>query len=160
MKCLGVETEMNDIEERLTKIELLLSGEDKEPDSSNWSYEQIRTILDKSGLTPNMERNQELCDLDKRVDELERLIKRLGQTNSHIGEQTIENRLNMIEGMQDIFCSAHRGHTNFSESEYYDMHDKNISNEKVEGIQKKLDRIAKLLENAQFTITGKEALKL
>lgn len=29
-----------------------------------------------------------------------------------------------------------------------------------DGIQKKVDRITKLIENAQFTITGKDALKL
>jgi len=156
------------IEERLTKIELLLNGDDEEPTSSNWSYQQLRTILDKSGLAPNMARNQELCDLDVRVDELEhsletlnQLIDTLGHTDAHTGKQTLAERLNIIEGMQSIFCGAHKGHTNYSEVEYHGMHESIESRKgQLEAMQKKLDRIKKLLENAEFTITGKEALKL
>jgi len=149
------------LEERITKIELLLQGDDKEPNHSNWSYEQIRVLLDKSGLTPNMARNQELCGLDMRVDELESLIKHLGQTDAHIGEKTLENRLSVIEGIQSIFCSAHKGHTNYSETEYYGMHE-NIESKKqqLDGIQKKVDRIVKLLENAKVELSFQEALKL
>jgi len=149
------------LEERISKIEILLEGDDKEPSASNWSYEQIRTILDKSGLTPNMARNQELCGLDKRVDVLENLLESLGKTEAHSGEQTLEYRLSIIEGMQSIFCSAHKGHTNYDEAEYYGMHD-NIEAQRgqLDAIQKKIDRVTKLLENAEFTLTGKEALKL
>ena len=148
------------LEERIYKIELLLQGEDKEPNASNWSYEQLRTLLDRSGLVPNM-KNQELCGLDQRVDELESRIEQLGQTDAHTGEKTIENRLNLIEGMIDIFCSAHRGHTNYSEAEYYGMHE-NIESRKqqLDGIQKKVDRIVKLLENAKVELSFQEALKL
>ena len=156
------------LEERITKIELLLEGDDKEPNHSNWSYEQIRVILDKSGLSPNMARNQELCGLDKRVDivegvvkSLNELIEALGHTEAHIGKQTLAERLNIIEGMQSIFCSAHKGHTNYEDAEYYSMHD-NIEAQRgqLDAIQKKMDRVTKLLENAKFTLTGKEALKL
>ena len=149
------------LEERITEIELLLKGDDKEPSTSNWSYEQMRTILDKSGLAPNMKRNQELCGLDVRVDAIEELLTRLGKTDAHIGEQTLEFRLSIIEGMLDIFCSAHKGHTTYSEVEYFGMHE-NIESKKkqLDAIQTKIDRISKLLENAEFTITGKEALKL
>lgn len=152
--------EIQELNKRLSRIELLLAGDDKEPKQSNWSYEQVRTILDKSGLTPNMERDQELCGLDKRVDVLELRLTNLGKTDAHIGEQTLEYRLSIIEGMLDIFSSAHKGHTSYSETEYYSMHEKNVSNEQVKGMQKKLDRICKLLENAEFTISGKEAMKL
>ena len=156
------------LEERITKIELLLEGDDQEPNNSNWSYEQIRVILDKSGLSPNMMRNQELCGLDMRVDILEgvvkslnELIEALGHTDAHIGEQTLAERLNIIEGMQSIFCSAHKGHTNYEEVEYYGMHESIESKQgQLDAIQKKVDRVAKLLENAKFSITGKEALKL
>jgi len=149
------------LEERITKIELLLEGDDKEPNRSNWSYEQIRVILDKSGLAPNMSRNQELCGLDKRVDDIEALLTLLGKTDAHIGEQTLEFRLNIIEGCLDIFHSAHKGHTNYSEAEYFAMHD-NIEAQRgqLDAIQKKMDRVTKLLENAEFTISGKEAMKL
>ena len=149
------------LEERITKIELLLEGDDKEPNHSNWSYEQIRVILDKSGLSPNMERSQELCGLDKRVDDIEALLTLLGKTDAHIGEQTLEFRLSIIEGCLDILHSAHKGHTNYDEVEYYGMHD-NIEAQRgqLDAIQKKMDRVTKLLENAEFIISGKEALKL
>ena len=149
------------LEERITKIELLLEGEDKEPSTSNWSYEEMRTILDKSGLAPNMARNQELCGLDVRVDVIEELLTRLGKTDAHIGEQTLEFRLSIIEGCLNIIHSAHKGHTNYSEIEYYGMHE-NIESKKkqLDAIQTKIDRVTKLLENAKFTITGKEAMKL
>jgi len=149
------------LEERITKIELLLEGDDKEPNESNWSYEQIRVILDKSGLSPNMSRSQELCGLDKRVDDIEALLTLLGKTDAHIGEQTLEFRLSIIEGCLDILHSAHKGHTNYEEAEYYAMHD-NIEAQRgqLDAIQKKLDRIKKLLTNAKFSITGKEALEL
>ena len=149
------------LEARIEKIELLLEGDDKEPNESNWSYEQIRIILHKSGLAPNMSRNQELCGLDKRVDDIEALFTLLGKTDTHVGEQTLEFRLNIIEGMQSIFCSAHKGHTNYEEAEYYGMHD-NIEAQRgqLQAIQKKIDRVQKLLENAKFEISGAEALKL
>jgi len=149
------------LEARIEKIETLLEGDDQEPNHSNWTYQQIRTILDKSGLAPNMARNQELCDLDLRVDKIEDLLTRLGKTDAHTGDQTLEFRLSVIEGMLDIFSSAHKGHTNYSEVEYYGMHESvEQKTGQLQGLQKKLDRITKLLEKAEFTISGKEALKL
>jgi hypothetical protein len=149
------------LEARIEKIETLLEGDDQEPNHSNWTYQQIRTILDKSGLVPNMARNQELCDLDLRVDEIEDLLIRLGKTDTHTGEQTLEFRLSILEGSLDILHSAHKGHTNYSEAEYYAMHER-VEQKigQLQGIQKKLDRIAKLLEKAEFTISGKEALNI
>ena len=94
-------------------------------------------------------------------DKFDSRFEKLGKTDAHIGEQTLEYRLNIIEGMQSIFCSAHKGHTNYEDAEYYGMHD-NIEAQRgqLDAIQKKMDRVTKLLENAEFTITGKEALKL
>ena len=88
-------------------------------------------------------------------------FEKLGKTDAHVGEQTLEFRLSIIEGCLDILHSAHKGHTNYEEVEYYGMHD-NIEAQRgqLDAIQKKMDRVAKLLENAKFTITGKEALKL
>jgi len=156
------------LEERITKLEILLEGDDQEPTNSNWSYHQIRTILDKSGLAPNMARNQELCGLDERVDILEgvvssinELLESLGQTDSHIGEKTLKYRLDMIEGCLSILHSAHKGHTNYEEVEYYGMHERLESKRgQLEGIQKKLDRISKLLNNTKFEISYDEAMKL
>lgn len=104
---------------------------------------------------------ERLESLNGRVDAIEKRIDNLGKTDAHTGEQTIEERLNIIEGMQDIMCSAHKGHTNYSEAEYFGMHESiGKSREQLEGMQKKLDRISKLLENAKFEISGKDALKL
>ena len=94
-------------------------------------------------------------------DKFDSRFEKLGKTDAHIGEQTLEFRLSIIEGCLDILHSAHKGHTNYEEAEYYGMHD-NIEAQRgqLDAIQKKVDRIKKLLTNAKFIITGKEALEL
>jgi len=98
---------------------------------------------------------------DRIMSRVDSRFEKLGQTDTHTGPQTIEYRLGIIEGCLSILHSAHKGHTNYSDTEYYGMHD-NIEENKgqLAALQKKLDRITKLLENAAFTISGKEALKL
>jgi len=120
-------------------------------------------------LTTSLERFSEFNDrlqdvfefLDRIMSRFDNRFERLGQTDTHTGPQTIEYRLEIIEGCLSILHGAHKGHTNYSQSEYYGMHD-NIEENKgqLDAIQKKMDRITKLLENAEFTISGKQALKL
>ena len=98
---------------------------------------------------------------DRIMSRIDNRFSTLGETDSHTGPKTIEYRFEILEGMQSIFCSAHKGHTNYSETEYYGMHESIESKKKqLDAIQNKLDRITKLLENAEFKITGKEAMKL
>lgn len=98
---------------------------------------------------------------DRIMSRVDSRFEKLGQTDTHTGPKTLEYRLEIIEGCLSILHSAHKGHTNFSETEYYGMHD-NIETNKgqLDALQKKLDKITKLLENAEFTISGKQALKL
>jgi len=98
---------------------------------------------------------------DRIMSRIDGRFESLGQTDTHTGPQTIEYRLEIIEGCLSILHSAHKGHTNYSDAEYYGMHD-NIETNKgqLDALQKKLDRVTKLLENAEFKITGKDALKL
>jgi hypothetical protein len=97
------------------------------------------------------------------LDKYANRLDSLGETDAHTGEKTLENRLNMIEGMQEIFCSAHMGHTNYSEPEFIEMHG-DISGVKfdaqIRGMQKKIDRITKLLENFEIKMSVADALKL
>ena len=153
------------LEKRIKDIEILLEGEDTEPDSSNWSYKDIRQILDKTDLIPNMS-NQELQNIAPSYERIEAILEEVKETDAHTGPQTLKYRLEMIEGCLSILNMSHIGHTNYSEVEFRGMHGYNPSQtdedlrQQVDGMQKKLDRITKLLENAEFKITGKEALKL
>lgn len=153
------------LEKRVKAIEILLEGEDTEPESSNWSYKDIRLIIDKTDLIPNMS-NQELQNIAPSYMRIEALLDELGKTEEHTGPKTLKYRLEMIEGCISILHMSHIGHTNYSEPEFRGMHGYNPSQteenlrERVDGMQTKLDRITKLLEDAEFTIKGKEAMKL
>ena len=109
--------------------------------------------------------NDKLVDVfhfvDRVMSRIEGRFDRLGETNSHIGPKTPEYRLEMIEGCLSILHSAHKGHTNYSDVEYYGMHD-NIETNKgqLDALQKKLDKITTLIANAEFKLCGKDALKL
>ena len=98
---------------------------------------------------------------DRIMSRIDGRFERLGETDTHTGPKTLEYRLEIIEGCLSILHSAHKGHTNYSATEYYGMHD-NIETNKgqLDAMQKKLDRITKLLENAEFKLCGKDALKL
>jgi hypothetical protein len=153
------------LEKRVKIIETLLSGDDTEPEKSNWSYKDIRQILDRTDLIPNMS-NQELMNIAPSYMRIEALLDELGKTDNHTGPKTLKYRLEIIEGCINILHMSHMGHTNFADTEFKSMHgfipiqlEGNIP-QRIDGIQKKLDRITKLLENAQFTIKGKEAMKL
>ena len=158
-------TKAPSLEKRVETIEILLAGDDTEPLRSNWSYEDLRQIIDKTDLIPNMQ-NQELMNIAPSYERIERILEEAKTTDSHTGPQTLSYRLDMIEGCLAIFAMSHIGHTTYEEVEFRSMHGYNPSETdetlrtKVDGMQKKLDRIHKLLENAEFTITGKEALKL
>ena len=153
------------LEMRVKTIEILLEGEDTEPESSNWSYKDIRQIIDKTDLVPNMS-NQELQNIAPSYMRIETLLDELGKTEEHTGPKTLKYRLEMIEGCISILHMSHLGHTNFAPAEFESMHGflpSVISGDvmhRVDGIQKKLDRITKLLEDSEFTIKGKEAMKL
>ena len=150
---------------RVQDIEILLEGEDTEPDQSNWSYKDMREILDKTDLVPNMS-NQELQNIAPSYERIEKILYEVSQTEEHTGPQTLKYRLEMIEGCISILHSSHLGHTNYAKAEFIGMHGYNPSQtdeqlkQRVDGMQKKLDRVTKLLENAEFTLKGKEALKL
>jgi len=105
------------LQERVKKIEERLDEAEDQ-----WSYEELREIVDKTDLEPGME-NQEFLNVGPRLKALEEQIERAGHTEFHNGPQTLEERLSIIEGMIDIFCSAHFGHTNFSEAEFWGMHE-------------------------------------
>lgn len=153
------------LKKRVETIETLLKGDDREPEVSNWSYKDIRQILDRTDLIPDMS-NQELMNIAPSYMRIEALIDELGKTDAHTGEQTLKYRLEIIEGCINILHMSHLGHTNTSDLEFKGMHGvlpsmtKGDLVKRVDGMQKKLDRITKLLEGAEFTITGKEALKL
>ena len=120
-------------------------------------------------LTKSLEHFSEFNDNLRNVLDLhDRIMSRidgrfdaLGETDTHTGPKTPEYRLEIIEGCLSILHSAHKGHTNYSATEYHGMHD-NIETNKgqLDALQKKLDRITKLLENAEFKLCGKDALKL
>ena len=147
------------LEKRVKTIEILLQGEDTEPEKSNWSYEQIRQILDRTDLIPNMS-NQELQNIAPSYQRIEKLLYELGQTDAHTGEKTLKYRLEIIEGSISILHMSHKGHTNYQDVEFEGMHGFTNMEARVTGMQKKLDRITKLLASAEFIIKGKEALKL
>ena len=153
------------VEKRVKEIEILLNGDDKEPEKINWSYKDIREILDKTDLVPNMS-NQELRNIAPSYMRIEALLDELGKTDEHTGPQTLKYRLEMIEGCISILHSSHLGHTNYAEAEFRGMHGYNSSQtdenlrQQVDGIQKKLDRVTKLLETAEFILKGKDAMKL
>ena len=153
------------LEKRIKDIEILLEGEDTEPDSSNWSYKDIRQILDKTDLIPNMS-NQELMNIAPSYHRIEKLLYEVAQTDEHTGPKTLKYRLDMIEGSISILHMSHLGHTNYAEAEFRGMHGYNPSladedlRQQVVGMQKKLDRVTKLLETAEFKLSGKDALTL
>ena len=105
---------------------------------------------------------RKIFDLQDRImSRIDARFEKLGQTETHTGPKTLEYRLDIIEGNISILHSAHKGHTNYSDAEYYGMHDNIEANKgQLEAMQKKLDRITKLLENAKFIMSGKDALKL
>jgi len=148
------------LEKRIREIETLLAGQD-----NHWSYEEIRDIIDRTDLVPNMN-NQELMNIAPSYERIQSILDEVAETDAHIGPKTLKYRLDMIEGSLDIFAMSHMNHTNYAEAEFRNMHGYNPSQTdetlraKVDSMQKALDKIKKLLENAEFTITGKEALKL
>lgn len=155
------------IEERITAIEeavvniqaLLRPPENVEP--SQWSYEELRAIIDRTDLRPAMD-NQRLENVGQELADLEVRIDKLGETDAHCGEKTLEERLNIIEGGIQILEMSHLGHTNSDEGEFKGMHGfiSEALGKQLNGIQKKVDRIAELLKDKQFTVTGEQALKL
>jgi len=153
------------LEKRIREIEILLAGDDTEPNNSNWSYKEIRQIIDRTDLIPNMH-NQELMNIAPSYARIQSILDEVAETDAHTGPKTLKYRLDMIEGSLGIFAMSHMSHTNYAEAEFRNMHGYNPSQtdetlrSKVDGMQKSLDRIKKLLENAKFTLTGKEALKL
>ena len=148
------------LEKRIEEIETLLAKQD-----DHWSYEEIRDIIDRTDLVPNMN-NQELMNIAPSYERIQSILDEVAETDAHIGPKTLKYRLDMIEGSLDIFAMSHMNHTNYAEAEFRNMHGYNPSQTdetlraKVDSMQKALDKIKKLLENAEFTITGKEALKL
>ncbi len=127
------------LEERVNNIEILLAGDDMKPASSNWSYRDIRQILDRTDL---------------------------GKSPDFYTGSTLKERLSVIEGCIDILHSAHMGHTNFDGVEFKDMHGfsptklKGDLLKRIDGMQKKLDLIVSLFEDMEITMTGKDALRL
>ena len=105
------------LEKRVKAIEILLEGEDTEPESSNWSYKEIREILDKTDLVPNMN-NQELMNIAPSYERIEKILYDVSQTDEHTGPKTLKYRLAMIEGCISILHSSHLGHTNYAEAEF------------------------------------------
>ena len=105
---------------------------------------------------------RKIFDLQDRImSRIDARFEKLGQTENHTGPKTLEYRLDIIEGSISILHSAHKGHTNYSDVEYYGMHDNIEANKgQLEAMQKKLDRITKLLENVEVTMSGKAALTL
>lgn len=61
--------------------------------------------------------------LDKeKSPKIHEVLVELGKTDFHTGEQTLKNRLDIIEGMLNIFCQSHMGHTNYDPVEFKEMH--------------------------------------
>jgi hypothetical protein len=153
------------LEERVKSIEILLAGDDKEPTDSNWSYEQIRQILDRTDLVPDMN-NQELRNIAPSYERIEKLLDDLGTSPDFYTGHTLKERLNVIEGCISILHSAHLGHTNFEDSEFQEMHGftpfkiKGDILERINGMQKKLDLIQSIIGNVDVTISGKTALQI
>ena len=99
--------------------------------------------------------------LDDNIGRIEARLQKLGKTDVHTGNMTIEERLNNIEGCISILHMSHKGHTNYKEAEFQEMHGPQIDYERrVEGIQRKVDRIVKLLENVQIITDPKTILEL
>ena len=149
--------------ERVKRIETLLDGKDEE--NTNWSYQDIRKIIDRTDLIPTMS-NQELMNIAPSYERIERLLEELGQTDSHTGHKSLKNRLDIIEGCLDILHMSHLGHTNTAEAEFEEMHGfkpfaiKGNMLERLEGIQKKLDKIVKFLEKFEIKMSVKDALEM
>ena len=152
------------LEERVKQIELLLEGED-ELAKTNWSYREIRQILDKTDLVPNMS-NQDLLNIAPSYERMERLLDDLGKTDFHTGPKTLKQRLDIIEGCIDILHMSHLGHTNTRSEEFESMHGfepfeiQGDLIERIEGIQKKVDRIIKVLEKIDVQMSAKTAVEL
>ena len=149
--------------ERIKRIETLLEGNDEE--KSNWSYRDLRQIIDKTDLVPNMS-NQELMNIAPSYLRIERLLEELGQTDMHTDSKTLKNRLNIIEGCIDILHMSHLGHTNTQNAEFEEMHGfkpfeiKGNMLERLDGIQKKLDKIIKFLAKFEVKMSVKDALEM
>ena len=150
--------------ERVKRIETLLDGKDEE-NTLNWSYQDIRKIIDRTDLIPTMS-NQELMNIAPSYERIERLLEELGQTDSHTGHKSLKNRLDIIEGCLDILHMSHLGHTNTQNVEFEEMHGfkpfeiKGNMLERLEGIQKKLDKIVKFLEKFEIKMSVKDALEM
>jgi hypothetical protein len=149
--------------ERLSKIEALLFPDESE--SSQWTYEELREIIDKTDLTPGMQ-NQELMNVSLELQRVQQRLDDLGHTDAHQGEQTLEERLNIIEGGISILCGQHLGYTSSDAGEFKGAHGfepvriKGDLLERIEGIQKKIDRLLFLHKDETFTVSAETAMKL
>jgi hypothetical protein len=152
------------LNERLAKIEALLFPEESES-VSQWSYEELREIIGKTDLTPDMQ-NQGLMNVGLELERVEQRLDDLGHTDAHQGEQTLEERLNIIEGGISILCGQHLGYTPSDAGEFRGAHGfepaqvKGDVLKRLDGIQKKVDRITLLLKDAKVTMSGETALRL
>jgi hypothetical protein len=110
--------------------------------------------------------SQGLLNVGPALARLEGRIDNLGKTDAHHGEQTLEERMNIIEGCISILEGAHLGHSNSDAGEFKGMHGFEPSQikgdvlQRIEGIQKKLDRIEFLLKDTKVTMSGHTALHL
>ena len=109
---------------------------------------------------------QWLDALDRCVSRIDARFDKLGETDHHIGKQTLEERLNIIEGGLQIFAMSHLGHTNTADAEFREMHGftpfslKGDIGDRIKGMQRKLDKIVNFLEKFEVTVSVKEALDL
>ena len=156
-------TTLSELNERLQKIEALLF-----PDKAKceyWTYEELRDIIDKTDLTPDMD-NQGLVDVGPELTSLQVRLDNLGHTDAHHGEQTLEERLNMLESTIQILEGAHLGHTNSDAGEFKSMHGfepwqiKGDLLQRMEGMQKKLDRILLLLKDKEYSVSAEDFLQM
>lgn len=151
------------LNERLAKIESLLFPDKEE--ISQWTYEELREIIDKTDLTPDMN-NQGLMNVGLELERVQERLHDLGHTDAHHGEQTLEERLIVIETGISILCGQHLGYTHSDAGEFKAAHGfepaqvKGDVLQRLDGIQKKVDRIALLLKDAKVTMSGETALKL
>ena len=153
-------TTMNELNERLAKIETRLARGDDQ-----WSDEELREIVDKTDLVPEMD-NQGLIDIGPRFEKLFKRIENLGKTDFNEGIQTLEFRLSVIEGSIDILCGQHFGYTGSKAMEFNAAHGiqqgamrENLL-DRIEGIQKKLDRLLVLHKDETFTVSMDTAMRV
>jgi hypothetical protein len=100
--------------------------------------------------------------IEQRIKAIEDHLIELGKTDAHTGEQTLEFRLSVMEGGIQILESQHLECNNSDEGEFKAAHGFIVKDimKRVDGIQKKLDRISLLLKDKEFTISGEDALRL